>query len=79
MESISLVLQKLALVILYTCGKAEDPAFERAEYYLEKEQGNNTNRYAGKNVKYKESLSDIGVDVNKDKTWIRMADSDYID
>ena len=52
--------------------------FERAEYYLEKEQGNNTNRYASKNVKYKESLSDIGVDVNKDNTWIRMADSDIM-
>ena len=49
--------------------------FERAEYYLEKEQGRNTNQYGSRNLKYKESLSGIGVDVDKDNTWIRLADS----
>ena len=49
--------------------------FERAEYYLEKEQGRNTNQYGSRNLKYKEGLSGMGVDVDRDSTWIRMADA----
>jgi hypothetical protein len=49
--------------------------FDNTEYTFEKAKGNNPNRYGSRNIEYKNSLKDIGINVEKDNTWVRMMDS----
>jgi hypothetical protein len=48
-------------------------AFERVEYHLDTEE---KDRYGGgRNITYKNSLKDLGVDVEKDFDWRKLVDS----
>ena len=48
-------------------------AFERVEYHLDTEE---KDRYGGgRNITYKNSLKDLGVDVGKDFDWRKLVDS----
>ena len=50
-------------------------SFDRAEYYFEREKGNNTNsRYGGNNVEYRDSLKSLGFDA-KSTDWSKLGNS----